>query len=116
MSLQSIRSRRRPWYIDINANAQPGENHHIITIGHLLTTLYLELQRQISHSDFYNEEVAEEDRRRINTAFLARVGDNQSEYVRGVRRVDFLGEEFVFEGIKKRGDEWVIKTGRFKGW
>ena len=98
-----------PWFIEVNANTSPGDLR-IITIGHLLSMIHLELRRQIEHNDFYNEDVSEEDRQRITAAFTTRTRDDAEDYSKGVRRIDFLGEEFVFVGIKKRGSEWILKT------
>jgi hypothetical protein len=98
-----------PWYIDINASSSPGDRR-IITIGHLLSVIHHELHRQIDQSDFYNEEVSEQDRQEITEAFRRRTYEDPMQYAKGVKRIDFLGENYIFVGIRKSRDEWVIKT------
>lgn len=94
-----------PWYIHVEA-----EEPNIITISHLLWTLYHDLNRAIDVSDYYCEEVDQSGRELIYEAWVRRTGGNDAEAKKGVRRVDFLGEKFVFEGLKKKDDLWEIKT------
>ena len=97
-----------PWAIDVSS--VPGS---VITISHLLTQVYLELQRSVMESDFWNDGLDEEDRRQIHSAWEQRCGGNWEEAGRGIRRVDYLLDTFYFLGISKRGDnEWELKIKR----
>jgi len=76
----------------------------------VLFSIFCELQRQVFESDFWNDELDEEDRKRIYDAWADRCRGNPEEASRGLRRVDFLCEGVFFLGLKKRGDdEWEMK-------
>jgi len=97
--------RSLPWYIVVQAS-----NGNIITISHLLWTLYFELHRMVYEHDFWNEDVEEGDRRKIHDAWAARCQGDPDEALQGVKRVDFFGEKVIFEGFRKKDDEWEIKV------
>ena len=99
-----------PWWIEVTSHSAPGS---IISISHLLTQVYYELQRQVMESDYWNEGMSEEDRRLIDRAWRHRCAGDIEEARRGIRRVDFLLDEFIFMGITKRGEgEWELKIKR----
>ena len=52
---------------------------------------------------------AEDDRRRIYAAWGSRCKGNQKLAEQGLKRVDFLGDMFMFQGLKKVGDSWEMK-------
>ncbi|KAJ6508095.1 hypothetical protein DFH09DRAFT_942750 [Mycena vulgaris] len=99
---------RLPWYVDVqSANG--------ITVYDVLRTLFEKLKRQIVAQDFYNEELDARDREIVTRAFQDRFSMNgwesaREEKLKGVKQVDFLGEEFIFVGLERRNDMWEIKT------
>jgi len=100
---------RLPWYVD----AQTGINPVGVTFADLFNAIYQTLQLQIVDADFYNDELEDEERKRIIDSYRKRCGSDQAEASRGIRRVDFLMGRVVFEGLVK-GKEglWEMKTTR----
>jgi len=97
-----------PWMIDVSS--VPGS---VITVSHLLTQIYFELQRSVMESDFWNDGLDEEDRKQIHLAWWQRCAGDREEASRGLRRVDYLLDTFYFLGIVKKGDgEWELKIKR----
>lgn len=97
-----------PWYIIVEAG--PGE---VITVAHLLQSLQTELARPIFHSDFWNDDVDEENRKVIHAAWEERCRGNVVIAQEGIKRIDFLGDRCIFEGLKRDGNEWELKM---KSW
>ncbi|EJC99118.1 uncharacterized protein FOMMEDRAFT_23033 [Fomitiporia mediterranea MF3/22] len=98
-----------PWTIHVAAG--PGE---VITVAHLLATVHAELNRQIFQQDFWNDDLSEHDRKRVHDAWSSRSGGDRAIAEQGIKRVDFLCDRYVFEGIKRVGEVWEmkLKSGR----
>lgn len=99
-----------PWTIYVNAGA-----NEVVTIGHLLHIVYAELGHQVFHRDFWNDAMTEENRKYIYAAWESRCAGNQAIAAQGIRRVDFLGDRWLFVGLRRIGDgEWQmkLKSGR----
>ncbi|KAJ7046377.1 hypothetical protein C8F04DRAFT_344271 [Mycena alexandri] len=101
---------RLPWYVDVEAPlTQPG-----VTLVDVIHTLFQELNRPIAGHDFWNEELRKREREGLTYTFKRRCGKrgefSQEEMLKGVKRVDFLGEECIFVGLVRRSGMWEIKT------
>ena len=96
-----------PWYIDVRALNNPVG----VTFADLFSEVYNVLRIQIVDADFNNDELEDEERKRITAAYRSRVGSDHAEAMNGIRRVDFLMGRFIFEGLV-RGKEglWEMKT------
>uniref|UniRef100_D8PQU4 DUF6699 domain-containing protein n=2 Tax=Schizophyllum commune (strain H4-8 / FGSC 9210) TaxID=578458 RepID=D8PQU4_SCHCM len=95
---------RLPWYIEI-LQSQPNG----ITVGDIITQMYAQLSMSILAKDYWNEEMTEADREKITVAYRKRCKDDEQELGKGVKRVDYLGERVIFEGLHKKGGIWEIK-------
>ena len=87
----------------------------MVTVGHLLHTVFAELSHQVFHRDFWNDAMTEEHRKYIYSAWEARCAGNRSVAEQGIRRIDFLGDRWIFVGLRRVGDgEWQmkLKSGR----
>jgi len=98
-----------PWYVDVQATSNPVG----VTFADLFNAIHTVLQVQIVDADFNNDELDDEERKRITSAYRARVGSDHTEAMKGIRRVDFLMSKVIFEGLVK-GKEglWEMKTTR----
>ncbi|KAJ7119720.1 hypothetical protein C8R44DRAFT_179376 [Mycena epipterygia] len=102
---------RLPWYIEVHrAFDTPG-----ITLYDVLRTLFDELDKPIAARDFWCEELSPRDRAGLTRAFKERCAMDGRERaegakLKGVKRVDFLGPDFVFVGLARRSGVWEIKT------
>lgn len=98
---------RMPWYVDVQALNNPVG----VTFSDLFEAIYRVMQIQIVHADFNNDELDDEEQKRITAAYRKRVGSDQAEAMKGIRRVDFLMGRVIFEGLVK-GKEglWEMKT------
>lgn len=107
--LMRIYHARLPWYVDVRATSNPVG----VTFADLFNDIYEVMQMQIIDADFNNDEVDDEERRRITHAYRNRVGSDHAEAMKGIRRVDFLMGKVIFEGLMK-GKEglWEMKTTR----
>ena len=105
--LMRIYHARMPWYVDVQALNNPVG----VTFSDLFHAIYTVMQIQIVDADFHNDELDEEEQKRITTAYRKRVGSDQAEALKGIRRVDFLMGRVIFEGLVK-GKEglWEMKT------
>jgi hypothetical protein len=105
--LMRIYHARMPWYVDVRATSNPVG----VTFLDLFSQVYNVMQIQITDADFYNDELDDEERKRITAAYRNRVGSDHAEAMKGIRRVDFLMGRVVFEGLAK-GKEglWEMKT------
>ncbi|KAL5522914.1 hypothetical protein ACEPAF_1181 [Sanghuangporus sanghuang] len=103
-----------PWTIHVDARSSAGGQTCIVTIGHLLSTIYGELMRPVYSRDFWNDILSEEDRKRIHDAWAARCNGDHVVAQQGIKRVDFLLDRYVFEGLRRVGDGWEmkLKSGR----
>ncbi|KDQ54216.1 hypothetical protein JAAARDRAFT_60653 [Jaapia argillacea MUCL 33604] len=98
-----------PWYIDVRAAQGPG-----CLIGDLFTAIRANLTKPIRRADYYNQELDERDRDEIAKAFGKRCS-YEGEHARrqGIKRVDFLRERVVFEGlVRGKNGMWEMKTSR----
>ncbi|KAJ2986885.1 hypothetical protein NUW54_g9589 [Trametes sanguinea] len=69
------------------------------------------MQHQISAADWLNEEMTPEYQERVYNAYTLRCGHHRDELARGIKRVDFLLDHFVMEGVvKAKNGLWEIKT------
>ena len=101
---------RLPWYIDVQASTYTGVN-----LQDLVLAIWTSLRTPITHADYYNDELDDEDRGRINWSFKVRCTNDPAETASGVRRVDFLRRNIFFEGLAKgKQGMWEMKTS--KGW
>lgn len=93
-----------PWYIYVET-----PQGSVITVIFLLEVLFHDLQNPVLSSDFWNDELGEDDRKAIHSAWAARVGGNRELAEQGIKRVDFLCDRYMFEGLKRVGDDWELK-------
>ena len=105
--LMRIYHARMPWYVDVQASSNPVG----VTFADLFNAIYNVMQIQIVDADFNNDELDEEEQKRITHAYRKRVGSDHAEALKGIRRVDFLMGRAIFEGLVK-GKEglWEMKT------
>ena len=86
-----------------------------VNIHDLVLAIWTFLCTPITHADYYNDELYDEDRGCINWSFKVRCMNNLAEMALGVRQVDFLRRNIFFEGLAKgKQGMWEIKTS--KGW
>jgi len=109
--LMRIYHSRMPWYVDATAGANPVG----VTFADLFNAIHQTLQMQIVDADFYNDELDDDERKRITDAYRKRcaASGDPGEAAMGIRRVDFLMGRVVFEGLVK-GKEglWEMKTAK----
>ncbi|KDQ56148.1 hypothetical protein JAAARDRAFT_158883 [Jaapia argillacea MUCL 33604] len=101
-----------PWYIDIRPNSGPG-----CVLGNLFAAIYVKLRKEIGKSDFYNNGLDDEEREEIIDAWFLRCGLEGGEAkAYAVRRVDFLKDQVIFEGlVKGKNGTWEMKTRSLTG-
>ncbi|TRM66166.1 hypothetical protein BD626DRAFT_566791 [Schizophyllum amplum] len=95
---------RLPWYIEVLQNRPNG-----ITVGDIIRQMFEQLSMSILMKDYWNEEMTESDREKITSAYRKRCKEDAQELSKGVKRVDYLGERVIFEGLHKKGGVWEIK-------
>ena len=99
--------RRLPWKINIEARQFNG-----ITIYDFFRQIHQQLHQPITKEDYYADELAPSDREILRAAFQIRC-DMLPDGSRagGVQRIDFLGQEVCFIGLKRsRSGRWEFKT------
>jgi hypothetical protein len=97
---------RLPWYIDVVATDPVG-----VTLQNCFDKLYKFLHARIHNSDFYNNDVSEEEREKIANSFRMRCGSDEKEFRKGIRKVDFLMRDCIFLGLSKgREGMWEMRT------
>ncbi|KDR76326.1 hypothetical protein GALMADRAFT_247708 [Galerina marginata CBS 339.88] len=97
-----------PWKIKIETRHPISAG---ITIQDVLNGIYEQLRHAIEHHDFYTIGLASADRELISGVFHERCAGDPREIGGGVRRVDFLGQEFCFVGLSRsRNGTWEMKT------
>lgn len=97
---------RLPWYIDVIAQDPVGT-----TLYDLFSTIHAVMRSRISKSDYYNNDVTEEERNKVARAWRERCQYDQHAMSRGVTKVDFLMRDCIFLGLAKgREGMWEIKT------
>lgn len=95
-----------PWKLRIEPANPIG-----ITIQDVLTGVYEQLRIPITQDDYYTVGLVSEDRELISGVFHERCSGAAGEVLGGVRRVDFLGQEFCFVGLSRsRNGTWEMKT------
>jgi hypothetical protein len=101
-----LRHDKLPWYIDIHATSPTG-----VTIADLFDQMYDGLMLQIHGKHYYNEDMDDEDRAKINQAFRDRCAHDPNQFAHGVRRVDFLKKHVLLEGlVRGKNGLWEMKT------
>jgi len=99
---------RLPWYVDVLASNPSG-----VTLWDLFGAVYNALRTPITQRDFWNEEMGQKERAKVGDAWRIRVGNDLEERAAGVRRVDYLKKDVIFEGmVKGRNGTWELKTRR----
>jgi len=97
---------RLPWYIEVTTPNGVG-----VTLYELFTHIQFFLTSRIKNSDFYNNELTQEEREKISRAWKERCQYNQGELSQGVRKVDYLMRDCIFVGLARgRDGMWEMKT------
>jgi len=97
---------RLPWYIEVTTSNGIG-----VTFHDLFTHIQRVLSSRIKNSDFYNNEITQEEREKIGRAWKERCQYNQGAMSQGVKKVDYLMRDCVFIGlVRGRDGMWEIKT------
>ena len=97
-----------PWKIKIEARQLNG-----ITIYDFFRQIHQQLHQPITKEDYYADELSSSDREILRTAFQIRCAmfPDNSRAQAGVQRIDFLGQDVCFIGLKRnRGGRWEFKT------
>ena len=98
--------RKLPWKIKIEARQSNG-----ITIYDFFRQIHQQLHQPITKEDYYSDELAPSDREILRTAFQIRCAMFPDKSRAGIQKIDFLGQEVVFIGLKRRqGGRWEFKT------
>ena len=102
---------RLPWYIDVHASNATG-----VTLFDLFECIWACLRKPVRVNDFWNEELDDTDRDKIDWAWRERVGNNQREIEKGVRRVDYLRRCCIFGGlVRGKHGMWEMKLKKGRG-
>lgn len=97
---------RLPWYIEVTTMNGVG-----VTFHDLFTHIQRVLSSRIKNSDFYNNELTQEEREKISRAWKERCQYNQGAMSQGVKKVDYLMRDCVFIGLARgRDGMWEMKT------
>jgi hypothetical protein len=95
-----------PWYLKVRQTNATG-----ITVQDVLFGIFQQLRRPITQHEYYSEEVTHQDRELYSSAFEDRCAGDIDEILKGIRRIDFLGREVFFVGLKPSKDGMLeIKT------
>jgi len=98
--------RKLPWQINIEARQPNG-----ITIHDFFRQIHQQLHQPIAQEEYFTDELTPSDREMLIMAFQARCALFPEQLAAGVRRIDFLGQEVCFIGLKRpRGERWEFKT------
>ena len=98
--------RKLPWKIHIEAKQSNG-----ITIEDFFRQIHQQLHQSITKEDYYADELAPSDRETLRLAFQIRCATFPDKSQAGIQRIDFLGQEVCFIGLKRRrGGRWEFKT------
>jgi hypothetical protein len=102
----TIWHRKLPWYINIEASQPNG-----ITLYDFFRHVHQQLHQPIAQEDYYTDELASSDREMLMMAFQIRCAMFPDQLPGGIRRIDFLGSDVCFTGLKcRRGGRWEFKT------
>jgi hypothetical protein len=97
---------RLPWYIEVTTTNGIG-----VTFQDLFSHIQRVLSSRIKNSDFYNNELTQEEREKISRAWKERCQYNQGAMSQGVKKVDYLMRDCVFIGLARgRDGMWEMKT------
>ena len=95
-----------PWKIHIKARQLNG-----ITFYDFFRQIHQQLHQPITKEDYYADELSPSDREILRTAFQIRCAMFPDKSRAGVQRIDFLGQDVCFIGLKRcRGGKWEFKT------
>ncbi|KAG6896833.1 hypothetical protein C0992_005788 [Termitomyces sp. T32_za158] len=93
-----------PWYIDVHQSQPTG-----VSVQDVFMQMFSELQLQISTTHFQNTEM--ETAGRVARAFERRTQGNRQEWLKGIKKVDYLEDKIVFVGLERTGKGlWQMKT------
>ncbi|OSD05075.1 hypothetical protein PYCCODRAFT_1282734 [Trametes coccinea BRFM310] len=96
-----------PWYIDLEARSGSSG----LTLYDVFYEIHCCMQHPISAADWLNEEMSPEYQDRVYNAYRLRCANNQQELAMGIKRVDYLADHFVMEGVvRAKNGLWEIKT------
>ena len=103
----SLWHRNLPWQINIQSSQPSG-----ITMYDFFRHIHQQLHQPIIQEDYYTDELAASDREMLIMAFQTRCAMFPDQSLAGgVRRIDFLGPEVCFIGLKGcRSGKWEFKT------
>jgi len=117
-----------PWFIDIYAVPNPNMGNVMqtpgvspigqptgsgVTIHDFFDQLNDQLHQPISRRHYYNEELSEDDRRKLDLAYKERCEVDQGLLSQGIKRLDFLKGKVYFEGlVRGRNGTWEMKLKR----
>ncbi|VDB85504.1 unnamed protein product [Peniophora sp. CBMAI 1063] len=87
---------RLPWYVDVVAQDPVG-----VTLREVFEGIWEVMSRQVRESDYWNSEVEDEERAKIDRAYAIRCTIDPTARQGGVRKVDFLMRECIFLGLSK---------------
>ncbi|TRM66163.1 hypothetical protein BD626DRAFT_486915 [Schizophyllum amplum] len=95
---------RLPWYIDVMGTGGKG-----ITVADVLLQIHAQLKSLLRAEDVENDEIIEDDRAEIRAAYWRRCGAHADK----MRRVDFLCELTIFEGLVRNVEDgtWEMVLG-----
>ncbi|TEB36912.1 hypothetical protein FA13DRAFT_1592078, partial [Coprinellus micaceus] len=101
-----------PWYIDVERDS---ESERGITVRDMLTQMHRQLMIPVMESDVWNEDMTKEGRKLVAQGPRRRAGRAADGGLifegYGAVRLDFLGNEYIFEGlVARRSGIWEIKT------
>ena len=101
-----------PWYIDVERNP---EREQGITVLDVLVQMHRQLMVPVTESDVWNEDTTQDTRNLVAQGPRRRAGraaDGSLSFgVYDAVRLDFLGHEYIFEGLVARSSGiWQIKT------
>ena len=114
----SINCPMLPWTITVNAGADPnsrprGAPAAFVTIGDVLVAIHNNVRLAVVQAEF-DTFLSPDQKYWVGVDFRIRCGGNQSEYSKGLRRMDFLGGRRKFLGLSSssRGpDMWTLNLG-----
>ena len=86
-----------------------------VTVYDVLVHIFQQLDLPITGKHWWNEEIDDVLRGKMTAAFHERTRHHQEEAARGVKRVDFLRERCIFEGlVKGRNGLWEMKPRKWE--
>lgn len=90
----------------------PLTNGSYVTLEDVFVTICQFLAGSIRREDYYNDELDAQDREELKRAWESRC-NNRKERMEGVKRVDFLQEKCMFQGLSRgKNGMWQLHTGK----